>query len=499
MGVEVAGKKVVVIGSGMGGMTSAVLLAMNGAEVTVLEQHYRPGGFLHRFFRDGVPYDTGFHYCGSVQDGQIMNACLKHLGVWDDLTFRPLDPDGFDRVVFPDLAFRVPVGRDRYQARLTEVFPTEAAGIAAFIDAMADACDHYGLYSFTSEPQVDKVLHYEGITLDRFLRDHIQDPRCRAVIEGQSLLYGVPPAEAPLGLHALVVDHFLQGAYSIDGGGDKLAMSLVRRLRRLGGTLRLKTRATAIRVEDRQVRGVETAAGELLEADLVVSNLHPQLTLELLPSEVFRKAARKRIQGNTVGPGHMGVYLQLDRPAEEIGNANLYRHLTWDVNNAFTPVTTEHAPFYFATAPGNRHPKGKDVVLMILSLTFEKVEAWADSPLGERDPAYKASKQRWLEAAVGALTDDFPDMRSAIVRAEASTPLTTLHYTRSPRGAMYGHYHSVEQMGRYRPQQATKVRNLLLVGQGVFMPGVLGTCLSAYYACGYLLGLDRLLEELKAA
>jgi hypothetical protein len=54
-------------------------------------------------------------------------------------------------------------------------------------------------------------------------------------------------------------------------------------------------------------------------------------------------------------------------------------------------------------------------------------------------------------------------------------------------------------MGRYRPAQATKVKNLLLVGQGVFMPGVLGTCLSAYYACGYLLGLEHLLKELKAA
>jgi len=495
----VQGKKAVVIGSGMGGLTSAVLLAMNGCHVTVLEQHYRPGGFLHRFFRDGVPYDTGFHYCGSVEDGQIMNACLKHLGVWDELTFRELDPDGFDRVIFPDFEFRVPKGRARYSQRLRDAFPADARGIDTFIDAVADACKHYGLYSFTTEPHVDKVLKYEGMTLDRFLEQHIGDPRCRAIIAGQSLLYGVPPAQAPFGLHALVTDHFLQGAYSIDGGGDKLAMSMVRRIRSLGGAVKLKTAASAIDVRDRQVRGVHTADGEFIQADLVVSNLHPQLTLQLLPTNVFRRASRNRIQNNAVGKGHMGVYIQLDRPAHEIGNANIYRHLSWDVNNAYKGINPRETGFYFATAPGNRHPRGKHVVLMIMSQPWEQVARWADSPLGERDPEYLAYKRSLQDIAIGALLADFPSMRDHIVRVESSSPLTTAHFTRSPRGAMYGHYHSVEQMGRYRPAQATKVRNLLLVGQGVFMPGVLGTCLSAYYACGYLLGLDRLLQELEAA
>lgn len=491
-------QRAVVIGSGMGGLTSAVLLASHGYDVTVLEQHYRPGGYLHRFFREGVPYDTGFHYCGSVEDGQIMNACLKHLGVWDELTFRQLDPHGFDRILFPDYEFRVPQGRENYRARLKEHFPDEAVGIDAFIEAIADACAHYGLYSFTTDPNVDKVLHYEGMTLKSFLDVHINDPRCRAVLAGQSLLYGVPPEDAPFGIHALVLDHFLQGAYSIDGGGDKLAMSMVRRIRALGGRVLLKTRATAIEVEDRAVRGVQTADGVLHPADLVVSNLHPQLNLKLLPQGVFRRGSRRRIEENRVGSAHMGVYLQLDRPAHEIGNANVYRHLSWDVSAAYKGITPESTDFYFATAPGNRHPKGKHVVLMIQSLPWEQIAHWADTPHGERDPEYLAYKQGLLNRAVETLIGDFPTLKGHIVRAEASTALSTEHFTSSPRGAMYGHYHSVAQMGRYRPAQATKVRNLLLVGQGVFMPGVLGTCLSAYYACGYLLGLDNLLEELKS-
>ena len=68
----------VVIGSGAGGLAAAVLLGQRGWKVTVLEQHYRPGGCLHRFFRGGVPFDTGFHYVGSAAPHQSFGRVLRH-------------------------------------------------------------------------------------------------------------------------------------------------------------------------------------------------------------------------------------------------------------------------------------------------------------------------------------------------------------------------------------------------------------------------------------
>ena len=89
--------RAVVIGSGMGGLVSALLLLKNGWEVDVVEQHYRAGGFLHRFFREGAGYDTGFHYVGSAQRDQLFGRVLSHLGVYDRLRFVPLDPDDPER------------------------------------------------------------------------------------------------------------------------------------------------------------------------------------------------------------------------------------------------------------------------------------------------------------------------------------------------------------------------------------------------------------------
>src|SRR5690606_38105910 len=106
------------------------------------------------------------------------------------------------------------------------------------------------------------------------------DPLARGVLAGQNTLYGVPSHEAPFGLHALVLHHFLRGAHRIEGGGDRLAMRLVSRLRAMGGRIRFRAEVTRIAVEDRAVTGVELASGERIEADTVVYNAHPRLLLE---------------------------------------------------------------------------------------------------------------------------------------------------------------------------------------------------------------------------
>ena len=208
--------KAVVIGSGMGGLTSALLLQQRGYDVTVLEQHYRPGGMLHRFFRKGgAAFDTGFHYCGSVDAGQPLGQILRHLGVYDELEFHRLDPDGFDRLRFPDFTMDVPEGWGPFQARLQERFPHEAAGIAKVIAAMRHSVEAYTLYRMQPLEDPAALLEAEGALLVDVVRQHVRDPRVESVLTGQAILYGVKPTEASLGVHSLIMDHFLNGSFSV--------------------------------------------------------------------------------------------------------------------------------------------------------------------------------------------------------------------------------------------------------------------------------------------
>ncbi|MCO4747459.1 MAG: NAD(P)/FAD-dependent oxidoreductase [Proteobacteria bacterium] len=492
--------KAVVIGSGMGGLTAAILLQRQGYAVTVLEQHYRPGGLLHRFHRKGAQFDTGFHYCGGIEKGQALGQCLRHLGVFDDLSFHELDPDGFDRLRFPDFEFRVPRGWEAFRERLVERFPHEAVGIDAVLSEMQRAAQLYGLYKLRMDSDLSAVLKVEKVSLADVLQQHIRDPKLKSVLSAQGVLYGVAAPEAPFGVHSLIMDHFLDGAWAVEGGGDKLVRAVVRKIRGDGGEVLLRSEVSAIEVEGREATAVHTADGRRFEADLVISNLHPALTVDLLPEGAVRKAYRSRVRSTKLGHAHMGVYLQVDGRVPELGRSNVYRYTTWDL--AGIGGSSEGVPFYFATAPTEHAPQrrpGSSSVLMIAAMPWTEVQQWSGSSPDARPDDYLAFKNARVQQAVDALVRDFPTLGGRISKVEGSTPLSTLHYTRSPDGAVYGHRHTVAQMGRHRPMPFLRVRNMALVGQGVGMPGVLGVMLSAYYVIGSLFDKEALVSELKSA
>ncbi len=488
----------VVVGSGIGGLISAHLLAMHGYTVTVLEQHYRPGGFLHRFFRNGIGYDTGFHYVGGARGDQLFGRVMKHVGIYDDLHMESMDPDGFDILKFPGFEFVVPVGVDAFRDRLLAAFPHETEGIHRYIAMHREAVLAYGLFNLDLTTPPESVLPWEERSLAEVLEACFDDLRLRAVLAGQGALYGVPPKDAPFGLHAIVTDHFLQGAWTVRGGGDKIAMALVRRLKARGGVVRLRSKVVAIDVEDHYARRVRTEDGTIYDADLVICNLHPRAVVDLVPPGTFRSAYVQRVTEAQPGVCHLGMYLRVEGDLSALGNRNLYAYDTWDPEEAAGCSTPARVPFYFLTAPGFRHPQGppgtEQVVLGLIQTSYAEFKRWhGETP---RSEAYTVFKQEIMEAGLRAIARDFPDWR--IVRAEASTPLTTIDFTGSPFGATYGHYHSVRQMGRYRLPVRTKVRNLLQTGQCVGFPGICGATMSAYVACGEILGLPNLVEELKA-
>jgi all-trans-retinol 13,14-reductase len=490
-------KRAVVIGSGMGGLTSALLLAQHGWAVTVLEQHYRAGGYLHRFFRNGVGYDTGFHYVGGARRDQLFGRAMQHLGVYDQLKWVALDPDGFDIIRYPDLELRVPVGVDRFRDRLVEHFPDERAGIDRYIALHRAAVRSYGWFNFDLSVPPESILPWEERTVTSVVRECFRDPRLRMIISGQAALYGVPPDDAPFGMHAVVTDHFLQSAWSIEGGGDRLALALVRKLRGLGGTLKLKTRATAVEVEGGSARAVITAAGDRYEADLVLANTHPKNVLSLLPEGAVRPAYASRVKDAVSGRAHFGLYLRVDGDLSRIGDRNLYRFRSWDETAVSRPAVPGDVPFYFLTCPGLRGagtvPGAREVVLGLVQTDYRAYTDWVG--VQPRPADYTTYKDALLASAVEAICEDHPGWR--VTEAEGSTPLTTEHFTTTPEGAAYGHYHSVAQMGRYRLPMVTKVRGLVQVGQSVGFPGICGAMMSAYVVCGEILGNERLMAELR--
>jgi len=490
----------VVIGSGAGGLACAAFLAREGKRVLVCERHNRLGGYLQRFYREKIPFDTGFHYTGRLGPNGTLRRYFEHLGVLPDLGIHELDRDGFDRIITPDVEVAVPAGRDHYRARLKETFPAEARAIDRYVDELARVCDGFPLYTLRGElhdPPRDPVAES---TLSSFLDEITRDERLRLVLAGQCFLHGTPPSRVPFWVHALVTDSFIsEGAWGIDGGGDALARALSRRVKEAGGEVRLADGAARILVEERAVTGVALESGEEVRAPVVVAAIHPRLVLELIPPGVLTPAYRGRIEAFEESVSSLGLYFKMTRRPKRAGPWNLYWHRCRDVEESFRDRTDSggNPRLVFATWPSVRDASWRypENMIVLSPVQHDEVGRWTESRTARRPEDYERWKERAAVRVREALREQMPDFEGDLLAV--STPLTNRDYTGSHLGSNYGVLQSREQQGLYKLSVRTRVRGLYLTGQSLGLMGVVGVTVTAFRTAGEILGLEKLYERVR--
>ncbi|MEE8409195.1 MAG: NAD(P)/FAD-dependent oxidoreductase [Myxococcota bacterium] len=500
---ETAVYDAVIIGSGMSGLTSAVILAKQGMRVLVLEQHHRPGGFLHRFSRKGgVSFDVGLHYVGAIERHQIVGRYLDYCGVWDRLDLIPFDPEGYDELRFPDFQFLVPSGEERLIDRLCSTFPRERRLIETYVAQMRTVCDGFGFYNLQPTVDPDHVDAWTSISIGAYLDRLGVSRRLRAVLTAQNPLYGAPPSRAPVALHALVTDSLLKGPYAIRGGGTALAGAMVDRLRELGGELRTRAKVIEIRVgAGGRVEGVVTEAGEVLRAERVISCAHPKATLRMLPDGAIRQGYRDRVLAMEDGCGIVSAYITTSADLSGWATRNVLVYRTDDMESLYEPGDGSHR-FAFVTAPSAREGTtrdGRHQAIGLGLLHWDHVRRWETTRTGRRGEAYAELKAAQGSAMRAIMATAMPELATDVASIEVATPLTKRDYTLSERGAAYGIHHVVGQMGRHGLQPRTRVGGLFLTGQSVLLPGVCGVTISAFHTCSEILGAGHLLDDVRRA
>ena len=123
----------VIIGSGLGGLECGAILSKEGWNVCVLEKNRLFGGCLQTFTRYGYSLDTGLHYLGSMEDGQILNQCFRYLGIMDRLRLRKLDEDRFDRIWLGGKLYDYACGPEHFTEVMSSYFPQESDGLREYI------------------------------------------------------------------------------------------------------------------------------------------------------------------------------------------------------------------------------------------------------------------------------------------------------------------------------------------------------------------------------
>lgn len=486
---------VAVIGAGLGGLVAAARLARRGLAVAVLDAHYVAGGCATMFGRTTpagrVAFDVGLHYVGDCGPGGRIPRALEEVGVSVD--WRPLDPDGFDELVFPDLRFRVPADVDVYRDRLVAAFPAEKAGIDRFVRvvkevrvlARPDPPRGWRL-AWEAATRARLAALHKGATLAQFLDTCTRDPRLRAVIAGQNGDYGLPPSRVSLMMHAGLVGHYLGGAYYPRGGGQAIADGLADAIEGAGGTIHLRHAATGIVVEGGRAAGVRWRGphGEdgVLRAGTVVSNADLKRTLlELMPGDAVPADLRARARAWEMGGA---VFLTCLAVREDLGAlgmraANYWQFDTYDFDALYAEGAAGRVPpvrgCYVTSAtrkdpgtPGHAPPGVETVEVM--ALVPGDAAAWGvdpddvATPRYRKDEAYRALKGRVEAELVARLERLFPGATRDVVHLESATPVTHSRFTGASGGTGYGIAATPSQFLERRPGARGPVPGLYFAG-----------------------------------
>jgi len=293
--------------------------------VLVLERHDVAGGNLQVFRRhhgdDWYEFDVGVHYMGECGPGGLFPTIFRALGVGDRMTFRPLDPDCFDTLNFPDFTFRVPASWDEFEKRLVDQFPGEKAGVERCIRTLRTVAEETRNIFGGERPTYD--LWAQRPLGDLFAEFELSQ-QAQAVIDYTSGLYAGAPKETVTALHANVFNHYMNGAFYPEGGGQMIPARLVQVIEALGGEVRTLAPVDHILVEGGKVTGVKLEDGTEIHSSLVVSNADYARTVDhLVGREHFSPGTVAWVDKATMALGMVSVYIVVDKVLEG-PNTNYY-------------------------------------------------------------------------------------------------------------------------------------------------------------------------------
>lgn len=508
----------IVIGSGSGGLTSALALARAGRRVVVFEQHTLPGGYSQSFTLNGCSFSPGIHYVGALQPGGGLRRIYEGLGVANRLVFFELNPDGYDHVRVGDERFDIPKGKDRFRDRLKQRFPSEAAGIDGYFDLIGRMADELG-WAHPIESLSDAVLlpvhahtilRYGMMPLGHFIDRFTTHPMVRAILTIQAGDHAMAPSKAPTALHAGLQSYYFDGGCYPQGGGHAIPDALIAELVLHGGNVVLGTEVAQILVADGRAIGVRLADGREVRADIVVSNADPGVTWgQLIAPTHLGWALRRRIERTRYSLSTISLFLGVDMDLRAAGldSGNVWYSRTTDIDAVYQVAeladisTVAEIPGLFLNATTLKDPTLRNdgihtVEAMALS-SMQPFEAWRNTQSGNRPAAYRSLKARLKEKMLDAVAKIVPGVRDHVVTAALGTPLTNMHYLHATAGAIYGTEKTVGNLGPLSFPVRTHIPGLFQCGASTIAPGINGVTTSGLEAAAAALGCER--EDLLTA
>lgn len=505
----------IVVGSGIGGLTTAAIMSKAGKRVLVLEQHYTAGGYTHSYGRNGYEWDVGVHYIGEM--GSRLSTMRQVFDYITDgeLKWAPMD-EAYDRFTFGDEIFTFRAGRKNFLSDLSQAFPNEKKAIKRYL-SMLDRVSRL-MPLFTADKLLPEAIaeksrglknmllpDYFRKTTYEVLQSLTSDERLISVLTGQMGDCGLPPKESSFIIHALIARHYLNGGYYPIGGASKIAETILPVIQQSGGEVFTYANVERIVIENTKAVGVQMADGTVIKAPRVISNAGVRNTFGKLvePESARQYGYASDLQTVTPSLAHLGIYIGLKGTPKELGlpKTNYWLYPSHDAQANFAAFDADkNAPFplTYISFPSAKDPSwserypDKSTIEIVAPCPFKYFEAWKDTQWGKRGDQYDDLKAEFGERLMEQLYNEMPHLRGKVDYFEVSTPLSTDYFCAYSRGELYGLEHGPERFQQAWLRPKTRIKGLYLTGQDVLSCGVGGAMMGGVLSAASVLGLRSL-------
>ena len=290
----------IIIGSGMGSLTTAAILAKEGQKVLVLERHYTAGGFTHVFKRKGFEWDVGIHYIGEVQRptsvirklfDYISDAQLK----WADMG------DVYDKIIIGDKEYDFVKGTQNFKDQLTAYFPDEKEAIDSYVALVFKAIKtSQKFYINKALPSIINFFigkkmrapfyEFSDKTTYEVLKSITDNEELIKVLTGQYGDYGLAPKKSSFVMHAAVARHYFDGGSFPVGGSSQISKTIDTVIEKAGGTILISADVEEIIISNHTATGVKMKDGKIFSAKNIISGAGIMTTYNrLIPTAIAEK------------------------------------------------------------------------------------------------------------------------------------------------------------------------------------------------------------------
>lgn len=500
----------IVIGSGAGGLASALCLAREGQKVLVLEQHYLAGGWCHSFSLHGSTFSPGVHYIGLLEEGESSSNLYKGLGIANDLTFYRMNPQGYEHCWIGDKRFDIPAGIDNFREALIREFPHEKRGINRYLNTVHDVSKELQLIpkmngfwdKVTIAWRTRHLGKYGLFSLKRVIDWHIKDPLVKKILNVQCGDHGLPPAKASFPLHAAVMEHYLSGGYYPKGGGASIVNAMLKAFQNHQGEIRLKQSVKKILLDESAFKaiGVELESGEKIYASNIISNADPKNTYhKLVGRDFLSEKLNEKLDASRYSCTSLMLFLSVAMDVTQLGidSGNIWLMPDRDMDEVYEEMmgkdieSGEYFSGLFISCTTLKDPSsfdGKNHTFEVLTfISNDSFAAFKDEEK-RRSEKYLLFKEKLMQKMINTLDRALPSIKEHIVHKELGTPLTNEHFVNVTEGSVYGTEKTLSQIGPNAFRAVSEIESLYLCGASILAHGVTGATYSGVDTAARVLG-----------